>query len=325
MDEQERVLVKQYGYFFDAVHTLVRSYNYLGRFDAALNLLQIAEQISHYPEAFWHNRFDMLQTYAEIRLANYFLTNTGSDEMFDLVQKIYQEEKEVVEEVYGGPNFTYGNNRNTIHVASALCLIGQAHYYYTLKTGRGSYNDVLAYFQQSMDMWEKLEEGYKLHTVGWNDPTSKDFQPDEHLRNYILFLIEKGMSRSLFYTGLVYECLGEKELARDSSQRALGLALHADAKEEASYASSQLASLCENQEQKLEYALQSLALREEIGFKRLLPYSHLLICDLYLQRNDLEKAQDHCHTAFQLAEEIEIKIPLTSLEILNNVVNNPVE
>jgi hypothetical protein len=48
-------------------------------------------------------------------------------------------------------------------------------------------------------------------------------------------------------------------------------------------------------------------LREEIGFKRTLPLSHLLVCETYLQRNNLEKAQEHCQTAFQLAGEMEIQ------------------
>ena len=33
----------------------------------------------------------------------------------------------------------------------------------------------------------------------------------------------------------------------------------------------------------------------------------MLVCDIYLQREDLEKAQEHCQAAFQLAEEMEVK------------------
>lgn len=307
MDEQERILLEDHLYFFSAACNLARSYNYLGRFEAALNLLQAVEPISHYPEAAI-DRFRFLQIAAELRLADYFLNNRGRDELFALVERMYQEEMGAVEEAYGGElDFTYGNNGNTINVAIALCLQGQAHYYATLNTHGSNYDETFAYCQQALDIWEKLEKERQIAMAEWDGPSSEDFQPDEDARNYVLRIIERGMSKALFSIGLASEQLGKHEQARDSYQRALDLALHADAKEEASYAYRHLTSFCEEKEQQLHYALQSLALREEIGFKRLLPHSHLLVCDIYLHRGDLEKAQEHCQAAFQLAEEMDLK------------------
>jgi tetratricopeptide (TPR) repeat protein len=266
-------------------------------------LLQLAEQISRYPEVFSRDRFAILQTYAEIRIASYFLTNRGSDEMFDLVQKIAQEAKNACAEL----DFTDGNNGNTRDVATALYLLGQAHYYYTLNTGGSDYGNVFNYCYQSLDIWEKLEKERQIAMASWDNLTSEDSEADEYARNDVLRLLERGMSQALFCLGLAHERLQEKEQARDSYQRALDLALRSDAKEEASYAYRHLAGLTEDKEQQLEYALQSLQLREEIGFKRTLPYSHLLVCDMYLQRHDLEKAQEYCQSAFQLAEAMEMK------------------
>jgi len=307
MDEQEHILIEEHLHFFSTACSIARLYNYLGRFDAALNLLQAAEHISYYPEAMI-GRFEFLRLYAEIRMADYFLNNRGSDEMFALVERIYQEERESAAEAYGEElDFTYGNNGNTINVAIAMCLLGQAHYYYTLNTHGNNYDKTFAYCQQALNIWEKLEKERQIFTTDWDDPTSEEFKPDEYARNYVLRIIEGGMSKALFYLGLAYERLEKDEQARASYQRALDLALRADAKEEASYAYRHLAGFCKTKEQQLEYALQSLALREEIGFKRLLPHSHLLVCDVYLLCDDLEKAQEHCRAAFQLAEEMDAK------------------
>lgn len=303
MEDQEHTLVEEALSFFSAVRGLARTYNYLGRFEVALDLLQVAERISRYPEVFGADRFAILETYAEIRIASYFLTNQGRDGMFKLVQQIAQEARNACAEL----DFTDGNNGNTMNVATALCLLGQAHYYSTLNTGGSDYSTVFDYCSQALDIWEKLEKARHLTMARWDDLPSDDFEADEPLKNYVLHLIERGMSQSLFYLGLAYERLEEQERARASYQRALDLALRANAKEAASYAYRHLAGLSDEQEQQLEYALQSLRLREEIGFKRTLPHSHLLVCDIYLQRNDLEKAQEHCQIAFQLAEEMEIK------------------
>ncbi len=39
----------------------------------------------------------------------------------------------------------------------------------------------------------------------------------------------------------------------------------------------------------------------------MLPLSHLLLGTIYLQHSDLEKAQEHCQSAFLLADEMNIK------------------
>jgi hypothetical protein len=199
MDEQEELLIEEHLYFFSSACSLARLYNYLGRFDAALNLLQSAEHISHYPEAIF-GRFEFLRLYAELRIADYFLNNRGSDEMFALVERIYQEEREFATEAYGEElDFTYGNNGNTINVAIALCLLGQAHYYATLNTHGNNYDKTLAYCQQPLNIWEKQEKERQIYTTDWDDPASENFQPDEYARNYVLRIIKRGMSKALLY------------------------------------------------------------------------------------------------------------------------------
>jgi tetratricopeptide (TPR) repeat protein len=293
---------ERYVSFFSSVEALASYFNYLGRFDAALNLLRTARQISLYPDVDpgYYNGFDLLQIEAEIRIASYFLTNRGRDEMFDLVQNLHRR----AEAERDSLKFTDSNRESTMDVAIALNLLGQAHYYDALNTGENDYSKVLAYCRQSLDIWELLVEE---HEISIAHLTPEDPEVDEHTKHYVLHIIERWMSKSLFYTGLVHERHGANEQAKDFYQRALDFALHISAKEEASYAYRHLAGLSEDKEQQLEYALQSLHLREEIDFKRSLPLSHLLVCDVYLDRNDLEKAQEHCQNALQLAEEMKME------------------
>ncbi len=84
---------------------------------------------------------------------------------------------------------------------------------------------------------------------------------------------------------------------------------------EASYAARHLAGIFADKEdpkQGLKFALESLTLREDIGFKRTLPASHLLVGMLYYAQNDLAHALLHYHKALELAEEMELKSAVMS-------------
>jgi tetratricopeptide (TPR) repeat protein len=289
--------------FFSNAIWMANACNYLGELDKALNLLQAVEQLTRLPDVWEMDKMAVLLKYVEIQIANYFLTNSGSDEMFELAQRAYQQ----AQEQWNGVDFAAGANGHAIDVAKALCLLGQAHYYQTLNTNGNDYSEARTFLQQSLDILEKLAEERKIVVVQWPDSTTTDIEPYEYAKDYGARLIDRHTSSALFLTGLTYERLEEYEQARDYYRQALDLARHADAKEEASYVYRHLAGLSEDKGQQLEYALQSLHLREEIGFKRTLPLSHLLVCDVYLQLNNLEKAQEHCQAAFQLAEEMELK------------------
>lgn len=164
-------------------------------------------------------------------------------------------------------------------IADALSLIGQAHYYKKLNSGAGDYEEALTYFQQALTLREKLHD-------------------------------TRGISEALFYSGLTYEQRSLADKARESYTEALQFADLYNHKLEKSYALRHLAGLAADRgdlDAALNYALTSLALREEIGFRVYLPHSHILVGDIYLAREDFENALINYQNAQGLAEEMGIK------------------
>ena len=177
-------------------------------------------------------------------------------------------------------------------IADALSLIGQAHYYKKLNTGEGGYEEALAYFQQALTYREKLHD-------------------------------TRGISEALFHSGLTYEQRDLVDKARDCYTEALQFADLYNHKLEKSYALRHLAGLGAAKgdlDAALNYALTSLALREEIGFRVYLPHSHILVGDIYLEREDSESALINYQNAQALAEEMDIKNALIlSLLAIGNI------
>lgn len=163
-------------------------------------------------------------------------------------------------------------------IATALYLIGQTLYYHNLQTGESDYLEARSYFEQSSTLYERLNDSYNL-------------------------------AESLFYTGLTYERQHQDAQAQEYYQRALQLAESSSNVWGASEATRHLAGLYMSidLEQSLNYALKSLALREEIGFKRALPSAQLLISDVYVERGNLEQALEYCQQAEQLAREMKLQ------------------
>lgn len=164
--------------------------------------------------------------------------------------------------------------------ADALQLLGQVYYYQSLNNEVHEYERALEYFQQALDKRVALSD-------------------------------ERGISESLFSIGLIYQN-GNKpdnEKAFDYYTRSFHIAEKYSYKLEASYAARHLASILaerDKPEQGLPYALRSLALREEIGFKRYLPPSHALVGEIYFAQHDLERTLFHNQRAYELAQEMNL-------------------
>jgi len=177
-------------------------------------------------------------------------------------------------------------------IADALSLIGQAHYYRKLNSGEGDYEEALTYFQRALTLREKLHD-------------------------------TRGISEALFHSGLTYEQRGLSDRAQECYTEALQFADLYNHKLEKSYALRHLAGLATDKgdlDAALNYALTSLALREEIGFRVSLPHSHILVGDIYLRREDGENALINYQNAQGLAEEMGIKNALTlSLLAIGNI------
>ena len=295
----------QYAAFFHHSIWMAGACNCLGKLDEALNLLRAVEQLFQLPDVWQVDKMDVLLKHVELQSVYSFLTNTDHDKMFELAQYVYQE----AEKSWAAADFIE-DTRDALDVARTLCFLGQAHYYHALNTDENDYIGAQSFFQQSLELCERMTEERKIVIAPFfdNPPTLMDENgPYDYALDYFTRLIDRSTSEALFSVGLIHESLEELTLARDFYQRSLNLALHSGSKEVASYASSRLAHIGESEDQQLVYALQSLHLREEIGFKRMLPYSHFRLSEIYLQQNHLEKAQEHCQIAFHLAEDLGIK------------------
>ncbi|GHO46368.1 tetratricopeptide repeat protein [Ktedonospora formicarum] len=161
-------------------------------------------------------------------------------------------------------------------LAIALYLLGQVHYYRNLYVGVSDYGEAREYLERASALSEQIGDLFKL-------------------------------SESLFYTGLTYDRESHSEQAQSYYQRALELAEQHGNKWAASEALRHLTDHTEG-EQRLHYALRSLELREEMGFKRGLPPAQLLVSDVYLDLGDLKRALEYCQQAEQLATEMGLQI-----------------
>lgn len=163
-------------------------------------------------------------------------------------------------------------------IATALFLVGQTLYYHNLLAGESDYTQARDYFQQASALREKIGDTYNL-------------------------------AESIFYTGLTYDRSNQKEQAEQYYRRALPVALEQGNKWAASEAHRHLTDHTEG-EQRLRHALQSLRLREEMGFKRHLPAAQLLISDIYVEQDELARALEYCQQAEQLSAEMGLQIYL---------------
>jgi hypothetical protein len=74
-----------------------------------------------------------------------------------------------------------------------------------------------------------------------------------------------------------------------------------------------------NLDQALTLALQALALREEAGFKPYLPLDHLLLRDICLAKGDTANAQFHTKIASAIAEEMGLKMLVSSMPGIRDI------
>ncbi|GHO83916.1 tetratricopeptide repeat protein [Dictyobacter formicarum] len=162
--------------------------------------------------------------------------------------------------------------------ATVLYLTGQMRYYQNIQKGIQDYTEARTTLQQA----------HKLYaTLGATE----------------------GIAQILFYIGLTHEREDDEERAEAYYQQALEIARRHSYKWIISEATRHLSGLAmqKDTDLALRYALESLRLRSEIGFKRALPAAHFLVSDVYTRRNELNKALEHCQQGRQLAEEMGLR------------------
>ncbi|GHO82712.1 hypothetical protein KSZ_07180 [Dictyobacter formicarum] len=169
-------------------------------------------------------------------------------------------------------------SQDQLQQATAHYLIGQMKYYQNMHKGIQDYTEARTRLQQANKLYSDLRD-------------------------------TEGIAQTLFYVGLTYEREDDKQRAESHYQQALKIAREHSHKWIISEATRHLAGLMMQQDTDLalRYALESLRLRSEIGFKRALPLAHFLVSDIYALRNELDAALEQCRQGQQLAEEMGIR------------------
>lgn len=268
MPKSQDSITTSYATLIRVLCDISEAYLYEGKMDASLNILMVGDQLTAAQEVAPSDAMKFLLQYGKVRIMNYFLANEGYDEMVATVLHAQQAAEKA---------------ENEQGKADALQLLGEVYYYQSLNSERHEFARALENFRQALDSRTALHD-------------------------------ERGISESLFYIGVVHEHEDEPDddKAFEYYTRAFHIARNNDYKLEESYATRHLAGMLmakeskEDRGQALKYALRSLALREEIGFKRYLPPSHNLVGEIYFLQGDVEHALLHQQQAYALAQEMNL-------------------
>lgn len=247
--------------------TIAESHYYAGNTTEALRVLQVGRSLVEAKEVRPQDRIEMLLRSGKILIDNSFFSSSRLDEVISTVLQA----QELAE-----------SEHDEQSIITALSLLGQAHYYKQLRTGEGNFDEARAYLQQALELYEALQD-------------TRDIS--EAVFAYV-------------YMGLTYEQQHLPEQAQEYYQKAYRITVEAHHPLERSYAARHLSSTSfdlGDLEQALTYALESLSLREELGYKRYLPFSHVLVGDVYMAKEQHADALPHYQKAYALAEELDLK------------------
>jgi tetratricopeptide (TPR) repeat protein len=143
--------------------------------------------------------------------------------------------------------------------------------------------------------------------------TRGDFAPALEALAAALTIRETGedsraLAESVFHVGLVYQNTGAWEPARQHFERAIAIAEADGDALEHSYAIRHLGMYYQSQASDLITARacyeRSLELREQIGFRIFLPFSHLALGELLVELGELDEAERHFTAAYEIASDI---------------------
>jgi ATP/maltotriose-dependent transcriptional regulator MalT len=246
---------------------IAESHYYAGNTAEALRVLQAGRSLIEAKEARPQDRIEMLLRSGKILIDNYFFSNGEFDEIISPVLQA----QELAE-----------SEHDEQSIITVLSLLGQAHYYKQLGTGEGNFDQAQAYLQQAIERYEALQDTRDIN---------------EAIFAYV-------------YMGLTYEQQHLPEQAQEYYQKAYAIAVETQHPLERSYAARHLSTTffsLGDLEQALTYALESLSLREELGYKRYLSFSNLLVGDIYMAKEQHADALPYYQRAYALAEELDLR------------------
>ncbi len=160
-------------------------------------------------------------------------------------------------------------------MANSIFLKGQNQYYHNLVTGKPEIQVAQKTLMNGANLLEEAGDMFNL-------------------------------PESLIFVGLTFEMEGNRGRARDYYIRAMNLAEQHKNKFALSLAFRHLTDHVDGEE-RLQFALKSLRLREEMKFKLTLPLSNLLVSEIYADRSEFRKATDYCRKAERLANKMNLQ------------------
>lgn len=261
------------GYYataIDALSEIGKAYYTFGKVGNAQHLLGTTLPLLEASEVRPESRLKLFLLYGQVLLVDHLLAGGGRDT--DLLFSTILHARQVAEA-----------SQDRQGRASALSLLGQAHYFTTVISGAvidtphsGKYQEALAYQQQSLELREALHD-------------------------------TRGMSKSSFHIGSIYERWQLSDRSEEYYTKALQIAdqhHHPFEKAEPTRHFAIRVLMKGNLDEALHLALQALELREAARFKPYQPLDHLLLRDIYQAKGDIAKAQLHEQKASALAEEM---------------------
>ena len=160
--------------------------------------------------------------------------------------------------------------------AAGYQAVGWFRYCRTMREGSGEYADGLEPLQKALALWGKLDESL-------------------------------GVCEATFYSGLIYERLGELEEAKRLYTESERMAEQNQFQLAQSYALRHLAFVAYRQgetERVRPLLEQSLAIRRAIGFELFLPFSYTSLADFALMEGDVETAERLLGEAAEVTERL---------------------
>lgn len=261
-------LAGQYSVVFDAIAEIGRNYTSGGHPGAACALFEKTLQLFAPDAVPTPARLKLLIGYGRSLIANLFVNHKG---------------EETLAAVLGEARTLAESSSDRLALANALSLLGQTDYFISIFSGfvadkeKAHYSQALAYQEQALAIRQELQD-------------------------------LEGICESNFFVGLVHERWQEREVARNHYNLARGLAEQHHFYFHIAETSRHLAgiALAEGDlDAALRNALQELRGREQAGFKPYQPLDHLMLCDIYILKDDLENALTHARAALALADDMD--------------------
>lgn len=275
-------LTRHYSAGIDALGEIIHTYFFLGRLADALHLLQMSRPMLEANEVAPRDCLKLLLLYGRVLIVDHLLHRGDTELLFATLEQARQ----IAE-----------TTQNQQGLAEALNLLGQAHCNTTtvatvqggaLPFGtqeQGKYAEAMAYQQQALKLQEALHD-------------------------------TQGMSETLFGIGLIHQFWQQNNQARAHFQQAIQVAAqHGHLLEQAEpHRHLAIDALFQQDlDLALTHARQALAFREAGAFKPYQPLDHISLQDIYLKKEDAEKAAFHLQQATSLAASMGLSEVVSSM------------